>query len=53
MVFLRFKIQAITFPQARPISPAGLLRSAFNVPLRPVVLLSISFPLMVFLVRAA
>jgi len=53
MVFLRIEIQAIAFPQARPIPPAGLLPSAFNVPVRPDVLPSISFPLMVFLVRAA
>ncbi|MNR34405.1 hypothetical protein D3C85_1521770 [compost metagenome] len=45
-------IQAITFPKARPIPPTELPLSAFNVPTRPDVLPSISFPLMVFLVRA-
>ncbi|OMQ41052.1 hypothetical protein BKX96_04475 [Pseudomonas putida] len=43
-------IQAITFPQTRPIPPTELLPSAFNVPMRPVVLPSISVLLMVFLV---
>lgn len=46
-------IQAIAFQQTRPIPPTELPPSAFNVPARPDVQPSISFPLMVFLVRAA
>ena len=44
------EIQAIAFPQTRLIPPTELSPSAFNVPLRPVVLPSISLPLMVFLI---
>lgn len=43
------EIQAIAFPQTQLIPPTELLPLAFNVPMRPVALPSISLPLMIFL----